>query len=521
MASRRSAGQTAWRVLAGLMFILLAAGRAGAGSGGAGGSAVLAFPDAPRAGGWEMLRVTVAGGTEVSVQDARGGPVFCREVAAGAGERTVLMPLPLMAGEHLPADEWPVRIGVRNGAGAWESSVVSVVRPGGAAGLRRGFRVVTAVREGLGEQEKALGELGGAPAAVLHVSAEEYLHDPALVFAAADALWVDEKMAGQVTSERAASLMNAGAELIAGGDTAPGGALGGWLWVRPAHDDGPRFWLAPAEHGSLAPPRVVWPGMRDFPGPGVTVSPALRLTGWLVTPVAIGVVLLGWAFFQRRGILLMAVAVGLSAATAGMVWVMRSEAGEMHMRLGWTVRHAPGGAEQSEVFESRGALRGEMIVLESREPTLPVAQSAEGWLSMSGVNVELRAEGCKLSAELASRSVMVFHTATLGRAKPMDATFPPARDGWIVEEGYVRGSGSFAKEAVLFTQWIRSQPPAAQRVLAAWAAMSQETSCRYALHVPPEESAEVMTVIDYGPAAPVTPTAPASASRPALDTGGS
>ncbi len=489
-----------WRTVVGVAFLLMGVlvGRVWGAVG-----AELAFKDASRAGGWEMLRVTVAaaggGGTTVRVQDERGGPVLSR-VVLGSGERTVLLPLALVGTEHLPTDVWPVRVSVRSGgaAGAGDGSVVNVARVGEAGGVGRAFRVVTAAREAV--DEAALGRMAGRAVAVLRVSADELLHDPALVFAGADAVWLDDATAGQMSSERAAALVNAGLKLIYGGAATPGGELGTWLWVRPGNATG--LWVAPAEYESLGPPRVIWDGVRDVRVPRVEAGRGFTAAGLLVTPAAMGAVILVWVFLRRGGWRLLAAGGAVAAVTAGMMGIMHAEVGESLVRYAWTLRHVPGGVVQAETFTARGALFGEKVEAESREAMWPVAGSAAGWLSLSGVEVVLGGEGCRLRAALGSRRVMLLYTRTTARAKALEgeagAGLPSAGAGWLVEGGYVRRLGAAegrGEEGQVFPQWLDEQPATAQRVLGLWYALEWEAQRRYVVEVP---AGGEMSVVDYG-----------------------
>ena len=121
-----------------------------------------------------------------------------------------------------------------------------------------------------------------------------------LEFAGADAVWLEEG-AGEGRGECGAC----GGVDERGGETGVGwggdawGGTGGMAMGEAAW--GSAVWVAPAEYEAIGPPGVVRERLREMGVPRMEAGRPFRVLGLLVTPVAMGVVVLAWGFCGGRG----------------------------------------------------------------------------------------------------------------------------------------------------------------------------------------------------------------------------
>jgi hypothetical protein len=341
---------------------------------------------------------------------------------------------------------------------------------------------------------------------------EEILSGPMMVFLGCDAVLISDRVANRLSADRIAGLLGSGVQLVSRRDPARmTGVLGRLKW------DGVSAGVWMTRRTASVRPRVVEAGMERVPalweavrpGRGTILATALAPVGGLV------VVVLAYGLFRRRGLVLLAFALGMAGVTAGMIWYLASSAMPEEKVVSWVTSEAGEGAggttaSVTERFAGTSALFGERArVIAGQEQLLfPVNATLWGYLRMRDTELfldvlsedGLRRES-RLEAPLRAREMLDYGVRTSALAP---AAVNTERGAWI-EGGYVTPTAVEPSDMgggapLLLTRWAAGHAGVRDSLLAWFELGRFEANHRYFL-----SEGEPVRLADFGETVSVTP----------------
>jgi hypothetical protein len=411
----------------------------------------------------------------------------------------VLVPLPVVAGAEL-GDSWPVEVSVRSVTGEVKREMVAVKRATGDGAM---FRVAgTEGMEGLGALRPGLlGYFG--------MSEDEILSGPMTVFLGCDAVVISDRVAGRLTADRIAGLMGCGVQLVSRRNpSSMRDILARLNWEQVSAG----VWMT--KHAVMPRGRVVEPGMERVPALTEAVRPGgSTIGGTLLAPLgSVVAAVLAFGLFRRRGLVLLAFAVGTAGVTGGMIWYLRGSAAPEEKGVSWVMSAAGEGTKVAvtERFASTSALFGEKarVLAEQDQLLFPVNVSVWRYWRRRGVELYLdvlsedglRRES-RLEMPLRAREILAYGMRT---SALIPAAVNTTRGAWI-EGGYVTPAAVESSDLsggapMLLTAWARGHAPVKDSLLA-WYEMGRfQADHRYFLL----EGGGVR-LVDFGETVGVTP----------------
>jgi hypothetical protein len=498
--------------------------RVGLGGGARGQTVELAHSDPLRSNTWELVAVTVAapaGGGTVGLRDVRGGPVVTRVIPQGAGRARVLVPLPAVGLAELPEGRWPVEVTVTGADGAVQRERMDVDVPSMGAETRALRLAVLTETETV---PSAVAALGGTRPELVHVSEDDLLNGPALVFAGVDAVYLPHRLMQNFPEERAAALAAAGVRLLATEDDEAGlAALRRLAWVHVNRADGAPpaepLWAFPA--AAVPAPAPVGSGLAAIPGFLAPAAADGRVRGLIgVVPLGALVALLLVAGTFRREWLIMSVGGAVMVGwTVIAVALMHARAPEARRQAGWIAGGS--GLRLEESVGARAALfpQGVSVDAQDGEILWPAWPTTAACLGDRGVRLrlDLPAESgigrqSILEADLGHRDGVAFlrrlgHTdisfhagsgADVGRLDPTAS----AGAWWIVGGHATEARGdpptvAAATPGPSFVEWLARHPDTAADGRA-WYELRFDARERYLLLTVPNEPPRFLRVSGTG-----------------------
>jgi len=351
---------------------------------------------------------------------------------------------------------------------------------------------------------------------------EEILSGPVLLFAGCDVVFLSDRVAGRITAERVAALLNTGVQLMTAKDPAAhGGTLSHLAW-RSAGSPGEPAGLWITGPGSYPRPRVLEPGLERVNALWEPAGPSRRCR-WTVILLPGGSLVLLFlvrGLFRRRILVLLTTFVAFAGLSVGVIFGLRSSEVARTTRIAWVASDAPPAAGGSTLkitdsFRATSALLGERarITAEQDQLLFPASVSARQHFAHRNVTLSLDVfseDGLRrisrLECGLGPRRILLYTV----RSAALRAEDPMARQAWAgdwIEGGYVtavagQGSPSTAAAPILVTRWA-AQHPAISDALGAWYELRFVATHRYFMQAPSGD--EPLTFTDFGADASVAP----------------
>lgn len=482
-----------------------------------GQSVELAHADPLRPNTWELLAVTLnapPGGGTVGLRDARGGPLITRVIPEGSANPRILLPLPAINPADLPEGRWPLELTITGADHVPHRRHIDVpLPPPTAANALR-----LALLSDMDTLPPAVSVLGATRPELVHVSEDDLLNGPALLFAAVDAIYMPHRLMQNFPEERAAALTAAGARLLATEDDEAGlAALRRLAWVHvnrtggsPAADP---LWAFPAV--PMHRPVPLQPGLANIPG-FLAPAPADARTRTLVAMVpleALAALLLLYGIFRREWVILsvgIPVMIGLAMV---LIAILHARAPDARRQRSWIAGGS--GLRMEESVAARTTLFPESFSADAQDgeilcPLWPSAAACLGQRDLR-LNLDLPSDAgigrqSLLEASLASREGAAYlrrlgHTDMSFRAQvaiDVGRLDPTAAAGaWWIVGGHLeeaRGDPPTAPtNGPTFIEWIPAHRDAGPDARA-WYELRFDARERYLLLTPPGEPPRFLTV---------------------------
>jgi hypothetical protein len=482
-----------------------------------GQSVELAHGDPLRPNSWELLAVTLTappGGGTVGLRDARGGPLITRTIPQGSANPRILLPLPAINAADLPDGRWPLELTITGADRLPHTRRIDVPLPEPAAAPALRLALLT----DMDTLPPAVGALGVSRPELVHVSEDDLLNGPALLFASVDAIYLPHRLMQNFPEERAAALTAAGARLLATEDDEAGlAALRRLAWVHVNRPDGATaadpLWAFPALPMHRLTP--VQAGLANIPG-FLAPPPADSRTRVLVAVVpleALVALLLLYGMFRREWVILsvgIPVMIGLSAL---LISVLHAHAPDARRQRSWIAGGS--GLRMEESVSARTTLFPQAFSTDAQDGEIlcPLWPSAAACLGQRGVRLELDLPSesgigrqSLLDARLGDREGVAFlrrlgHTDISFRAKvaiDVGRLDPTAAAGaWWIVGGHLdeaRGDPPAAPtNGPTFAEWLPAHRDAGADARA-WYELRFDARERYLLLTPPNEPPRFLTV---------------------------
>ncbi len=475
---------------------------------------VLASPGAPRDNAWQTLlvglRIPAALSTVyVTVRDARGGPGFTRTIS-GAGQRTVLLPLPFVRGASLPAGRWPIDVILSTPDTPPTISRVRVRRPAatGPPPLRVLIRNSVAV-----PSAAAFTAFGRKRIEYMRASVTQIRNDPPLIFASCNALYVDPGLASQLSVDRAQALIGCGLKLIYVGLNPPSSPVKSLWSAAPGASD---VWIAPPEFTALQQQKLVTAGIHRLVRVVIPPPDALPEIACAALPLALVLLLMVKLADLTPGRTLLTLAVLFAIGAAGAIFAMQKSISLDRRHVSWTVRHAPGAVAIRDEFNGYGSYATRRLpTLDSSAPfaPLPIVPDARDWFGLR-CNVVLDASSSRAHARLARRRMQYFLMQSALERQPLPG-LPIAvagRQAWrdqLAAAGVDTATGVWIYHGHVYTskgphkveslgRWARQQPKSSRLVLQAWRRMAFKAPFLYHMDRINAETPWHLSIVNFG-----------------------